>query len=183
MARMARIERTPRRFSGHSASRARNRQQAFLLLLLGLLFLAAAWFWRLNPYTYPLGVLLFGAGMLLACALNRDHLASASFLTTMFGLAVFLVFKHVIPGNQVLAIYLLAAGVALFGIAQMARRGYVGKGALSPSLLVILVGLLEYLLAVGAMPSWFVPFMLSLWLPTIGLLALGLLYLLASLRV
>jgi hypothetical protein len=62
----------------------------------------------------------------------------------------------------------------------MARRDYVQAGAVTPGLLVIIVGILEYLLAAGLTPSIFVPFMLSLWLPGFGLLAVGLLYLAAT---
>jgi len=56
----------------------------------------------------------------------------------------------------------------------------VKAGAVTPGLLVIIVGILEYLLAAGLTPSIFIPFMLSLWLPGFGLLALGLVYLLAT---
>jgi len=105
---------------------------------------------------------------------------SASFLVTFLGIAVFLAFKHLIPGNQILSSYILAIGFALLGIALMARRDYVKAGAVTPGLLVIIVGILEYLLAAGLTPPIFIPFMLSLWLPGFGLLALGLVYLSAT---
>jgi hypothetical protein len=119
---------------------------------------------------------------LLASALNPYRLVSAGLLVTLLGLAVFLTFKQFIPGSQVLSIYVLAIGLALLGIAIMARRGFVGPGAVTPGLIVIVVGIIEYLLAAGYTPSNFIPFMLSLWLPGVGLLVLGVIYLTASVR-
>jgi hypothetical protein len=94
--------------------------------------------------------------------------------------AVFLTFKHIIPGGQILAFFLLAIGIGLLAIAQAAQRGYVGKGARSPAILVLIVGIVELLLARGLTPAWFIPFMLSLWLPGIGLIVVGLIYLLVN---
>jgi hypothetical protein len=62
----------------------------------------------------------------------------------------------------------------------MGRRGYVKAGAVSPGLIVLLVGVIEVLLIANRTPSNFVPFMLSLWLPAIGLLVLGAIYLVVS---
>lgn len=159
-----------------------NLRQAYVLLFLGMVFLIAAWLLRLNPLTYPLGILCFGLGMLVVALLNPARLMIAACLTTALGIAVFLAFRQIIPGNQILAAYIFAIGVGLFAIALAARRGYVGRGALSPAIIVIGVGIVEYLLAKGLTPSWFIPFALSLWLPGIGLLVLGLGYLLASFR-
>ena len=89
-------------------------------------------------------------------------------------------FRHTIPDSQVLTAHLLAIGLGLLGIAWMARRGYVGAGALTPGLFVVGVGVIEYLQAVHLMPSTVVPFALSLWLPGFGLFALGLVSLAAS---
>lgn len=71
--------------------------------------------------------------------------------------------------------------LGLLGIAIMARRGYVGAGAVTPGLLVLVVGVVESFLAANLTPHDFVPFMLSLWLPGIGLVVLGLVYLVTSL--
>lgn len=168
--------------SGPATARANNRFQAFVLLLLGLLFLVLAWLVHPSTKDYPIGVLMLGVGMLLASALNPYRLVSAGFLVTLLGLAVFLAFRQFIPGSQVLSVYILAIGLALLGIAMMARRGFVGPGAVTPGLIVIVVGIIEYLLAAGYTPSNFIPFMLSLWLPGVSLLVLGVIYLVASIR-
>ena len=118
--------------------------------------------------------------MLVASLFNPSRLGSAGWLTTFLGVATFLTFKHLIPGSQILAYHLLAVGLGLFAIAFMARKGYILSGAVTPALLVIVVGVLEFLLAANLTPSNFIPFMLSLWLPGLGLLILGIIYLLTS---
>jgi hypothetical protein len=169
-------------FSRRAAMRINSRRQAFLLLILGIASLLAAWLLHYNVYAYPLGVLLFGLGMLIAAMLNPYRLMSAGLLITTLGIAVYLAFKPLIPGNQVLAAYILAIGVGLLGIAFMIRQGYIRGGAITPSLLVLIVGIIEYLLAANLTPANFIPFMLSLWLPGIGLLILGIIYLFLSVR-
>ncbi len=161
-------------------ARANRIRQTYTLLGLGVVFILAALILRLNPYDYPLGVLLLGIGLLIGSFLYPPRLMIAGWLVTSLGLAVFLTFKHIIPGNQILAFYILAIGIGLLIIALAARRGYVGKGAISPATIVLVVGFVELLLARGLTPSWFIPFMLSLWLPGIGLIVVGLLYLLTN---
>ena len=112
--------------------------------------------------------------MLIACIINPYRLVIASFLTTTLGIAVYLFFKHLIPGNEVFPEYIIAIGIGLIGIAFMARRGYVGAGAITPGILVLGVGIIEYWLisgyTIGSLtPDRFITFMLSLWLPGIGL--------------
>ncbi len=172
-----------RKYSLRASSHINNLRQAYALLLLGIVCLALAWLLHPSTRDYPIGVLVFGIGMLIASILNPYRLVSASLITTLLGIAVFLAFKPLIPGDQVLAYYILAIGLALLGIALMARRGYIKAGAVTPGLLVIGVGIIEYLLTAGYTPSWFVPFMLSLWLPGVGLLVLGVIYLATSGRV
>src|ERR1700730_14145801 len=169
-----------RKYSLRASSHINNLRQAYALLLLGVVCLALAWLLHLSTRDYPIGVLVFGLGMLIASILNPYRLVSASLITTLLGIAVYLAFKHLIPGNQVLSYYILAIELALLGIALMARRGYVEAGAVTPGLLIVLVGIIEFLLAAGDTPPNFVPFMLSLWLPGIGLLVLGFVYLLIS---
>jgi hypothetical protein len=169
-----------KRLSVLATTRAHNVQQAYVLILLGIVFLALAWLINLNPYAVPVGVFLFGVGMLVASLLNPSRLASAGWLTTFLGVATFLTFKHLIPGSQILAIHLLAIGLGLLAIAFMARRGYIGAGAVTPALIVVAVGVIEYLLTVNLTPGNFIPFMLSLWLPGCGLLVLGIIYLITS---
>lgn len=163
-----------------AAVRVRNLRQAYALLILGAVCLLLAWLW--HP-AYPLGVLVLGLGMSIACLLNPYRLAAASWLVAPLGLAVLLVFNRTLPGSQTFPAYIIALGLGLLGCALMARRGYIGKGPITPGLIVLAVGVIEYLLIGGDTPGNFVPFMLSFWLPGIGLLVLGVLYLLANLRV
>ncbi len=166
-----------RKNSAHAAKHTKSRLQAFLLLLLGILCLLAAWLLHPNPFAYPVGVFLLGLGMLLAAALNPHRLVIGGILTTLIGIAVFLSFKPVIPvlKGQDLVTFLLA-------IALMTRRGYIGNGAVTPGLIVVAVAIIELLLAEHLTPGNFVPFMLSLWLPGIGLLVRGLIYGAVSIR-
>jgi hypothetical protein len=161
--------------------------QAYMLLILGFVCLLAAWLIHPNTSEYPIGVLIFGFGMLIACIINPYRLVIASFLTSTVGIAVYLFFKHLIPENEVFPEYIIAIGIGLIGIAFMARRGYVGAGAVTPGFLVLGVGIIEYWLisgyTIGSLdPDRFITFMLSLWLPGIGLTLLGMIYLLASMR-
>ena len=161
--------------------------QAYVLFILGFACLLAALLIQPNISEYPIGVMIFGFGMLIACIINPYRLVIASFLTTSLGIAVFLFFKHLIPGNEVFPEYIIAIGIGLIGMAFMARRGFVGAGAVTPGILVLGVGLIEYWLisgdSIGSLtPDRFITFMLSLWLPSIGLLLLGLTYLFLSMR-
>ena len=106
-----------RKNPARAAKRTKSRLQAFLLLLLGLFCVLAAWLLHPNPYAYPVGILVLGLGMMLAATLNPYRLVIGGILA-----------EHLTPGN-------------------------------------------------------FVPFMLSLWLPGIGLLLLGLIYVAVSMRV
>jgi hypothetical protein len=152
------------------------RRQAAVLFLLGLLFLALAWLLHPDVYAYPVGVLLLGIGMLIATFFYPARLIIASCILTTLGIAIFLFFKHLIPGNQVFPSYILALGIGLLIIAFFTRRGYIGAGALTPALLVIVVGIIEALLVANLTPPGFLSFMLSLWLPGTGLLLLGVIY-------
>jgi len=173
-----------RKNSARAAKRITSRLQAFLLLLLGVLCLLAAWLLHPNPFAYPVGILVLGLGMLLAAALNPHRLVIGGILTALIGMAVFLSFKPVIPvlRGQDLVTFLLAIGLAELAIALMTRRGYIGAGAVTPGLIVVAVAIIELLLAEHLTPGNFVPFMLSLWLPGIGLPVLGLIYGAVSMR-
>jgi hypothetical protein len=173
-----------RTLSRRAAIRRNSRWQSFALLLFGIIFLLLAWLRPLDYHTYPIGVLLFGLTMLVAAIINPYRLIIAGFLVTLIGLAVFFSFKPTFSffRGQDLALFVLAIGIGLFGIALMARRGYIGIGAVTPALIVIIVGIIEYLLAANLTPNGFVPFFLSLWLPGIGSLVLGLIYLFVSIR-
>jgi hypothetical protein len=153
-----------------------SQRQAYALLIIGLISLLGAWLLHPDPYSYPIGVLLFGVGMLIAALLNPARLVIASSLTTAIGIALFLGFKRLIPGGQIFPAFIFAIGVGLLAIAFAARRGYVGRGALSPAIIVLVAGLIEILLAAHLTPSGLIPFALSLWFPGLGLLVLGILY-------
>jgi hypothetical protein len=161
--------------------RARNRQQAYVLLILGGLFLIAAAIFhlvlRISPFTYPLGIFLLGVGLLIAMFFNPYRLAVVTWLALFIGLEVFLLYKNIIPGRQTLPTFILAIGLGLLGIAIMGKRGYVRAGAISPAIIVIGVSIVEYLLFANKLPPFAVPFFLSLWVPAVGLLLFGLYYL------
>ena len=169
-----------KKFSGHFVTRARDRRQALLLLLFGIVCLLVAWLVHPSTTTYPIGVLVLGAGIFIAALVNPYRLMIAGWLTLLLGIAIFLFFGGHISGAQAFPAYIVAIGLALLGIAVMGKRGYVKAGAVSPGLIVLLVGIIEVLLVAGRTPSKFVPFMLSLWLPALGLLVLGLIYLVVS---
>ncbi len=148
--------------------------QIYILLLLGLFCLLGAWLLQLNPFAYPLGLLLFGIGMLVAAAFNPYRLLISGIMITLIGLAIFFAFKPLIPYSGGLLI--LAIGLGLLALAVMTRRGYVGPGAFTPAVIVIIVGLVEYSPASHFLPSTFVATVLSLWFPGVGLLLLALIY-------
>ena len=160
-------------FSMHASAHSNNYRQAYVLLLLGFVFLTLAWLGMFNSFS--IGVLLLGLGMLVVGLLNPRRFLSAGWLMTSLGVATFLMFRHSIPESQVLTAHLLAIGLGLLGIAWMARHGHIGAGALTPGVFVVGVGVTEYLQAVHLTPSALVPFALSLWLPGSGLFVLGLL--------
>src|SRR5579884_3963348 len=119
--------------------RAKNARQSVLLLLLGVICLLLAWL--LHPRA-PLGILVFGVGMMIAAVYNPYRLMAAAWITTTIGVPVFLFFGHYIPGNEVFPAYIIALGVGLLGIAMMGRRGYIGRGAVTPGILVLGIGVL-----------------------------------------
>ena len=172
-----------RKLSMRVFSHARNLRQAYTLLLFGIICLLAAWLLHPSTGDYPIGVMILGIGMLITTIINPYRLVAASWLVTLLGIAVFLVFKQLIPGNQTFPAYIIAMGLGLIGIAFMTRRGYIGTGAVTPGILVLLVGIIEGLLLANLTPGNFISFMLSLWLPGIGLTVLGLIYLFTSGRV
>src|SRR5258708_35761646 len=86
-----------RKIPARAAKRTTSRLQAFLLLILSVFCLLAAWLLHPNPFAYPVGILLLGLGMLLAAALNPYRLVIGGILTTLIGIAVLLTFKQVFP--------------------------------------------------------------------------------------
>lgn len=150
-----------------------SRRQAYLLIALGVMFLIGAWLFHPAPSTYPIGLLLFGAGMLVAALLNPYRLLVGGLLVTLVGLSIFFSFKPVIPdGGSTL---LLAIGLGLLAVALAARRGYIGRGAITPAVIVLVIGLVEYPPSARFLPANFATFLLSLWFPGFGLLLLGIL--------
>jgi hypothetical protein len=166
------------RLSLHEAHRSGKLRQAYVLLILGGIFLLVALLLHPDTHIYPLGAFLLGVGMLVAAFLYPYRLMIAGWLTTLLGLVTFLFFTGYIGTDVIFPVLILAIGLGVLAIALMGRRGYVGTGALSPGLMVAGFGILEYLVATGRTPAGLFPFMLSLWDPGIGLLSLGLVYLL-----
>ncbi len=161
--------------SGRATSRPVHSTQSYVLLLLGAVCLLGALLLHLNPFAYPIGLLLLGLGMLVATAFNPYRLAIGGILVTLVGIAIFFAFKPLIPYSGGLLI--IAIGLGLLGIAFMGRRGYVGAGAITPSVIVIIVGLVEYGPAAHFLPPNYAADVLSLWFPGFGLLLLGFVYL------
>ena len=167
-------------FSAYAGGRTDTHRQAYVLLLLGFIFLVFACLGMFN--SYAVGVLLFGFGMLGAASLNPRRFLPAAWLTTMLGVATFLMFRQYIPNSQIMSVHILAIGLGLLGSAWMVRRGYLGTGALTPGLFVVGLGVVEFLQAAHLTPTTLVPFALSLWLPGFGLFVLGLFSLVTSRR-
>src|SRR2546427_1774273 len=147
-----------KRLSLRAANRSAQFRQAYVLIILGGVSLMLALLLRPDTGRYPVGVLVLGGGMLVAAFFNPYRLIVAGWLTTLLGLAVFLVFKGYIGGGVAFPIYIIAIGLALLVIAIMARRGYVRAGAITPGLLVTGVGVIEYLLVTNRLPDQFLPF-------------------------
>ncbi len=180
------------------ARQTQNRRQAYVLIILGAICLLTAWLLspdRFNfaryvdfahfpfypdPFRYPIGLLAFGIGFLIALFFNPRRLAVLTWMVLLMGIEIYLVFTNMIPGSQVLSTFVLAIGLGLIGVAIMGRLGFVGKGAVAPGIFVIIVGILEYLLAAHMLPGFWVSFILTLWLPGFGLLLFGIFYLITS---
>jgi len=171
-----------KKFSGLAATRARGRRQALVLFLFGIICLLAAWLIHPSTARYPIGLLVLGAAMFIAALLNPYRLMAAGWLVLLLGIAVFLFFSGHISGGQVFPAYIIAMGVALVFIGLMGRRGYIKAGAVTPGVIVLLVGIILALVVANRTPPNFVSFMLSLWLPAIALLILGVAYTLVSIR-
>lgn len=181
------------------ASRAaRNRLQAYVLIILGIICLLLAWllspdrfhFSRYidfahfpfypDPFRYPIGLLVFGVGFLIAFFFNPRRLAVLTWMVLLLGIEVYLVFTKFIPGNQVLSTFVLAIGVGLIGWAIMDLLGVVRRWPFAAPIFVIVVGILEYLYAAHIMSAFWVSFLLTLWLPGFGLLIFGIVFLITS---
>lgn len=167
-------------FLPEASEHRRSMLQAYVLLALGLLFLLGALFLHLNPYANPIGLLFFGLGTLGAALCKPSRLAIAGVIYTLVGAAIFLAFKPVIPYDNGLVV--ITVGLALLILALLARRGYISTGAITPGILVLLVGLFLYPPTGRSATKLLAPFILSLWFPGAMLLLIGLVYGLLSLR-
>ena len=163
--------RSPRSFRTY----LRPNLQAYFLIVLGIILLLFALILRLNPFALPIGLFVFGAGLLIAAIINPKRLIIAGLLLTLIGAVIFTAYKHVgiVYDNSLVVI---VVGVALLGIALAARRGYVGASAFTPGVIVLLVGLLLYSPIGGAANRAIAPFILSLWFPGIAFVLLGVIY-------
>ena len=165
-----------KRISIRANSHFNNRRQALILLVCGVICLLLAWLLHLNPFAQPIGVLVFGLCALIAFFMNPYRLAIVGWMMTFIGIDVFFVYTNTVPGNQILGTFLIAAALGLIAVALMARRGYVKAGAVSPAIIIGIVGIIEYLINAHVLPFNDLAFPLSLWFPGIGLLLFGLFY-------
>ena len=150
----------------------RNVLQASILLGFGIVFLVGHGSSRSIPATSRLASSFFGLGLLVAAIANPTHLVISGLFYFFLGAAFFLAFKRLLPFDN--ALLIIVIGLALLGIALMARQGYVGAGALTPAIFTLLVGLIQYPpLGIARLIAAFI---LSLWFPGIALLILGLVY-------
>src|SRR5579864_1510124 len=156
----------------------RDAVQSYILLGFGVIFLLGALLLRLNYRVYPVGLLLFGLGLLIAATVNPSLLMIAGLFFTFVGAAFFLALRQLLPFDN--ALLIIAISLALLGIALMARKGYIGAGALTPAIFAFLVGLIQY--PSTGIARVIAPFILSLWFPGIALLVLGLVYWFLSIR-
>jgi hypothetical protein len=164
------------KISGNS----RDRLQAYILLGFGLIFMLGALFLHPSPFAVPIGLLFFGLGILLSAIFNPARLTIAGVIFTLIGAVIFIAFKPIIPYDSGLAV--IASGLALITIAFLTRRGYIGKGAVTPGILILLVGLLLYQPTGREASKFLAPFILSLWFPGVMLFLIGLIYYVQSIR-
>ena len=175
-----------RSFSGLRTTHVKNLRQAYVLLILGVVTLLAAWLIPLDLADFPVGPLVLGIGFCIAAYFNPYRLAVVSWLALFLGLYVFAAFKrNFIHWNlaESFSALIIALGLGLLGVVFMARRGYVGHAAVSPAIIVLGAGILEYVLAANLTPAHTIQFILSLWFPAFSLLLFGLFYLITSRRV
>jgi hypothetical protein len=148
--------------------------QSYVLISLGGLFLLGAVLLKLNPLAVPVGLFLFGLGLLIVAFINPTRLVIAGVLFTFVGAAIFIAYKPLIPYDNGLVV--LSIGLGLLGVALASRLGYVRAGALTPGIFVIVVGLFLYPPIGRTATMLFAPFILSLWFPGIAFLLLGAAY-------
>ncbi len=158
----------------------RGALQAYVLMALGLLLLLGAFFLHLNAFSNPVGLFTLGLGLLVSVVFNPTRLAIPGVIFTLVGAAIFIAYKPLIPYDNGLVVIVI--GLALLIIALLTRRGYIGGGAASPGLLVLLVGFFLYPPTGQAATMLLAPFILSLWFPGIALFLLGLIYWFLSFR-
>jgi uncharacterized membrane protein HdeD (DUF308 family) len=185
-------------FSPPARRAARNRLQAYVLIILGIICLLAAWllspdrfhFSRYtnfahfpfypDPFHYPIGLLAFGIGLLIAFFFNPRRLAVLTWMVLLLGIQIYLLFTNYIPSNQALSTFALAIGIGLIGVAIVSILGLVRRWPFAAAIFVIIVGILDYLFAAHILSTFWMSFILSLWLPGIGLLIFGIIFLITN---
>lgn len=185
-------------FSLPARRAARNRLQAYVLIILGIICLLLAWllspdrfhFSRYtnsanfpfypDPHHYPIGLLALGVGFLIAFFFNPRRLAVLTWMVLLMGIEIYLLYTNRIPGNQALSTFVLAIGIGLIGVAIVSILGLVRRWPFAAAIFVIIVGILEYLLAANMLPSFWVSFILTLWMPGVVLLIFGIVFLITS---
>lgn len=156
----------------------RPRTQALALIALGIVCAVLALLTR--PFAGS-GLLALGVGLLLAHLIYRQRLFIAGMTVTAFAVAYVLNAQHVISDGELYGAYILAAALSVGVNVIAARRGYIGHDALSPALLLALIGALVVGSALPGTDAFYANFVL-LDMPAIVLAALGIVYFFAPER-
>lgn len=154
------------------------RMQALALIALGIVCAVLA---LLTHLLTGAGLLALGVGLLLAHLIYRPRLFIPGVTATAFALAFLLNAARVISDGELYGAYILAAALSVGVCAIAARRGAIGHDALSPALLLALIGALVFGMALPGVGAFYTAF-LSLEMPAIVLAALGVIYFFAPER-
>jgi hypothetical protein len=154
------------------------RAQAVALIALGVVCAL------LSLTIHPLagsGLLALGVGLLLAHLVYRPRLFIPGVTATAFALAYLLNAARLVSNSELYGAYILAAALSVGLSVLAARRSYVGHDALSPALLLALIGALVVGTALPGTGAFYGVFV-SLTMPAIALAALGVIYFFAPER-
>lgn len=148
------------------------RTQALALVALGIVCAVLALVSR------PLagsGLLALGVGLLLAHLIYRSRLFIPGVTITAFAVAYLLNAAGIISNGALYGAYILAAALSVGLCAIAARAGYIGHDALSPALLLALIGALVVGVTLPGASAFYATFV-SLVMSAIALGALGIIY-------
>jgi hypothetical protein len=156
----------------------RPRAQALALVALGIVCAVLA---LLTNLLAGSGLLALGLGLLLAHLIYRSRLFISGVTVTAFAVAYLLNAADVISNGARSGVYILAAALSVGVSVIAARRGYIDHDALSPALLLALIGALAIGVALPGTDAFYGAFVL-LDMPAVVLAALGVFYFFAPER-